>query len=1156
MANWTKAQQAAIDIQNKTILVSAAAGSGKTAVLVERIIREITREKDPLDVDALLVMTFTRAAAAQMKERIYHRLEALWQGEEHPEKKERLKKQMLLLEGAKIMTIDSFCLSVVRENIDKLPIDPMFSLAEENDLVLLQGDVLEEILEQEYENSSPEFSLLADAFAGSRGDKRIGEFILGLYKVAASQPWPKKWLQGLVEVPDAWQEYMKEQLGLMLGEGVKKMDLALEIAAEPGGPAVYLPEFQLERLQLERAGTAEDMLSMAAALKTITFDRLKAARKVDEDLKTRAKNLRDGVKKLVVEKLVPAFFFEEERLKEETAFSAAITRALVDITLKFMEALEEKKAEKNIMDFSDMEHLALGILTNPDGTPSQRAEIYREQFAEIYIDEYQDSNRLQEELVRAIEKNNVFMVGDVKQSIYGFRQASPELFNEKYREYPDYFVLEGPKNKVLLNQNFRSRKEVLQSINGIFLHIMQEGIGGIAYGPQTALYPGASFAESPDCKSEILLITGKEKGGSEARLEARVIAKRIRRLFAEKFLVTEGENRRPLEYGDIVILLRSGSDYAAEMDKVLKDEGIPAYSGSSKGYFATLEVKKILAVLGAIDNPYQDIPLAAFLNSAIIGMEDRELSYIAALYKKEKDPEFFRLYQALLYGRDHEKLEEGVRQKIRTALQILKTYRERAKYLSIEELLLSFYNETNYLELAGALPGGSARKANLLLLVQKAKSYEKTGYRGLFHFIRYIQRLKDFNTDFGEAVSLSEGENQVQIMTIHRSKGLEFPICFVAGTQRRFNEMDLRTGVVVDQSLGLGWDYVDMKHNIKESTLKKNALKLKKKNDMLGEELRILYVALTRAKEKLIITGCVKDEEKADQKMEHREVSLLDIRGAACFLDWILMSFSSEDFHLEKISLEDAVDQEEKKQIRAEELKKHILRQEPLLSPVIKERLGFSYPHQGETRRDTKLSISELKRFTQPAPDPKSRVLFEGRKRSGDLEGALSRGNAYHRLLQFLDYEGIDPANIRESLLAQLPSMGFSKGNLFEKKPRELAAIEGFLTSELGERFFKAQKEGRLFREQPFMMGISAQELGLGDSQELVLIQGMIDAYIEGEDILLADYKTDWVREEQELVERYRYQMLYYKRALEMMTGKQVRESYLYSFALGRAIPL
>ena len=1145
---WTKAQQAAIDIKKGSILVSAAAGSGKTAVLVERIIKKITDNDNPVDVDSLLVMTFTRAAATSMKEKIYNALlKEMEKHETNTVEFKRLKEQSVLLASAKIMTTDSFCLSIIRENIDKIDIDPAFCVADESEISLLKADTMEKLLESEYEAANKDFMELSDAFANSKGDKSIVEFIEKLYRFAVSKPWPLEWLDSLNESDDKWQEYIYNQIMKSVDSVLQDIDEMIDICNEEEGPASYLDNVLEERSSIGGIKKAADIFELSKKLNSVSFDKLKAAKGGDKDLRERAKAIRDKYKDNI-SKLAQDYDFDKDRVFLEEQSEKAKIRAVVDLTKKYISLFNEKKREKNLVDFSDIEHLALGILVDENKNPTKVAKAYKKEFSEIYIDEYQDSNYLQEAIVNAIEKNNVFMVGDVKQSIYGFRQASPKLFMEKYKTFKSFDGIDDEDaKKVVLSKNFRSRKNVLDGANVLFKKIMKEDIGGIDYDDDAALYLGASFdAGDKEYVSELMLtdVGSIEDDTSAIELEARAIAKRIKEL--KKELKVDGG--RDLKYSDIVILVRAS--IGESIAKVLNDENIPAYAENNKGYFQTFEVRKILAILAAVDNPYSDVDLTAFLNSEIVGMTDLELANIVSDYRKKQNIEKskkIRMMDAIIFEENEGSIEEATKKKIRKAIEFLDEYGKKSTYMNIQALLQDIYNKTDFLNITAAMPGGQVRKANLMLLISKAGTFGNSGYSGLYNFIRYIAKLKDFDNDFGEAGILSENDDIVRIMTIHKSKGLEFPVCFLANANRSFNKTDLKQGIVIDNDFGLGVQYVDSENNIKDSSVKQNVIKYKLGTELMGEELRVLYVALTRAMEKMIISGTCKDVKKALETNKENP-RFLDIRSCNSYLDLILLSFDRVHFDLKLYDYKTLLDEEKLTQKEVGDLHKVFEGSNTKKYAELKKRLDYTYPYSVNVDLKTKFSVSEIKRMSQS----EEFEIKQNKEKTGSVNNAGERGNAYHKLMQRLHYENIE--NFKNRLEFVKSEIALLKNASY----RELVNPEDivkFLDTKLGEIFIKYHKN--LKRENQFIMGISAREANMGDSDETVLIQGVIDAYIDTKDGMnLVDYKTDNVKDADTLINRYKVQLELYKKSLEMSTGKNVSEIFIYSFALGKEIRL
>lgn len=1225
--SWTDEQKAVIESRNRNLLVSAAAGSGKTAVLVERIIRMITEGEEPLRVDQLLVMTFTKAAADEMRERVLKAVDEKLM--ENPDSS-HLQMQAAMIPYAQITTIDSFCLGLIREHYNKLDIDPAFRVGDEGELILLRADVMKEMLEECYEKGDPLFERFVETYATGKSDRGIEDYIMQVYTFSQSNPWPEEWLFNCrqeLETCDmgrimdtAWMKFLMRDAELQLSELKSQMEAAREVCEEENGPEAYLPMLTNDLRMLDRLLRADDYETFNEQLKEVSFDRLASIRNkdIDPDKKAYVTGIRDRVKK-AVGKLLALYCFEspQEVLSDIRGTREAVTQ-LLDLAGEYARRYREKKQEKNLVDFNDLEHYALDILlTREDGrpVPSDVADELSSQFEEILVDEYQDSNDVQEALIGSISrerfgKPNVFMVGDVKQSIYQFRLARPQLFLEKYNSYSKE---EGKYQKIELHQNFRSRNQVLESINEVFYQIMTENLGDIRYTKETALHPGAEFLPADlrvGEKSELLMIHAEgnllkqldeDAADYTAReMEAKVIAAKIREftdpingLFVwDKKLDGKG-GYRIAGYGDMVILLRSLSGWAEDFVSVLMNEGIPAYAERKTGYFTATEVETVLSMLNIIDNPMQDIPLAAVLKSPVGGITDEEMAHLMALWKKTaKKGQDRGLYGAWQnYLEEYEGKEDpdhpGLFMKLKAFSGMLSEYRKKSAYLSIHELLYDLYEGTGYYDYVSAMPAGEVRRANLSMLVEKASAYEKTSYTGLFHFIRYIENLKKYDTDFGEA-SLAGEENTVRVMSIHKSKGLEFPVVFLAGMGKKFNKQDAYGKILIDPDLGIGTDFLDLDRRIKAPTLKKHVLRRKMELGAMGEELRVLYVAMTRAKEKLVMTGL---DRYLDKKLERfaeiprveGQIPFTLLSAADSYLDWLLMSLSGKymdigivseegqdtgNLVVKELSVSGLVGREMERQAEKSLTKDSLLSLDTEMvydrafAADLKAAFEYRYPYVADIGLHTKLSVSELKKKGQFTDDEESEFLptipafFTEEGKEEKVRGAF-RGTAYHRALELLDFGKV---RTREELRAAI--LSFQRDRRMDEESISLLSEDlliAFLHSSLGQRMAAAQAEGRLKKEQQFVIGIPAREMDVGDSDERILVQGIIDAFMEEEGALvLVDYKTDHIRpgEEQVLVDRYQVQMDYYKRALEQMTGKKVKEKIIYSLALEKEVSL
>ncbi len=1198
---WTRNQESAIALKGRTVLVSAAAGSGKTAVLVERIVSRILEPESSYSIEDLLVMTFTRAAASGMKERIKKALEKALSAlpPERKAERRRIRRELTLVDLARICTIDSFCMSLVKENIDKVDMDPAFRIADEEDLKLLQSDVLGELMEEEYEAAQEDFLFLLDVFAKVKGDDGLLGNIDRIYRCAQSMAWPMEYLDALEKGAYSAQdleELMFRQVKAVLEQALRDMEYIEGLAAGDEDLHRNLFGKRDEKKKKESLGiynkenNEKDTLCLAlraksleeqrAALSSIKFHTLNMSKNKDTELAAKVKMLRSAYK-ADIQALFAYLDVTKEELLQEEDFSARLRAALLRLTREYTRRLQEKKTERGIADFNDIAHAALHVLWQA-GEKTDIAKQYARDFKEIYVDEYQDSNFIQEELLRAIENNNVFMVGDVKQSIYGFRQAKPALFIEKYKKYPLY--REGqPESKepckVILSDNFRSRASVLESVNALFYRLMGKDVGDILYDEDAALHAAASYTEDSlqnSAGKTRFCYLDKSGADEEAKRckdiewEAKLIAWNIRDLMRQRMHVQEEGRLRPLMYRDIVILLRNTKGKAKVIADELLRQGIPCYASSKHGFFDTYEIQKFLAFLSVIDNPTLELPLCAYLKSPVVCLDNRALALFSGReIRGERD-----VYRSLLYileifaGEEEEekrRLEallgrENIR-KVQRAFAYLERYRRESAFLPLHVLIRKILTETSFLDYVSAMPGGEVRRANLLLLMEKAKSYEESGYSGLFDFIRYIADLKEQNTDFGEASLISENADTVRIMTIHASKGLEYPVCIVAGLASSFGSMDLREKMLIEDEFGLSFSYKDMQYRTEGESLQKRLAKERIKEGIRAEELRLLYVAMTRAKELLILTSCFRLPSKEKEYgflhlAEKKAAPKHYIASAGSYLDWFWMckSILQESVDFQQFSYEDlraAGEEERKMEVLPEDGEKDIAALFDCRS--IEKMLDFSYAFQEDTRIHNKVSVSELKRKQQEQEDMLFKYQAKERSVVGAKQKASERGNAYHRLMDLLDFAGIRPTSDLRNLMEMFLEQGYMEQE--EQKLIDIREVEAFLRSALFARMAKAASTNALHREKQFYMSLAAKDLGLGNSEELVLVQGVVDAYIEEEDgISIIDYKTDKVSDKEELLKRYEKQLDYYALAISKSTQKPVKDKIIWSFSLGEEI--
>ncbi|MBS7008538.1 helicase-exonuclease AddAB subunit AddA [Anaerostipes sp.] len=1184
---WTKEQQQVIEERGCSLLVSAAAGSGKTAVLVERIIEKISAKNDPVDVDRLLVVTYTHAAANEMKERIRKAIEK--KVEEEPEN-EHLIRQLSLIHKAQITTIHSFCLNLIRDYYYKLDLDPNFAIGDQGQMELMKLEVMDDVLEEAYGEQSDAFVEFIESYIPGKNDDRLKDYVLGLYESSRSHIDPLGWLS---EAREGFQIRTKEELAqaVWMKEILKDakavaesacgvIKAAKEAASAPQGPYFYLPTLSADLEAMEQFQEAETYEDFGKVFLDFSKPRLNGRKKktdvIDSDLQEYCKDLRKKAYGLIDSVRSSYFYKPESEIIRQIRMVRRPMEGFISLTERFYHRFMERKKLDNLLDFSDLEHLALELLTDgfdENGIPSV-SEIAREKaeyYHEIYIDEYQDSNFLQDAILtsvsmRSLGGNNVFMVGDVKQSIYSFRLARPELFIEKYHGYQ----ADGKDAKLIeLRNNFRSRGEVLYTVNDIFYQIMHASLGNIEYTKDVALVPSFPYkeAEGAGGNAELLLVSRDWADASEDDkdvLEARMIADRIKKLVdgpSPQMVLDQDENGsemyRKAEYRDIVILLRSVKGNAEKIQEVLMDAGIPAVSSSQSGYFDTVEVRVVLSLLTVVDNLYADIEMAAFLRSPMVGMTGEDLARLKLGGNKK------HLYDCLT-----EIQEEN--EKACKALSVLGRLREAKTYLSLHELLWMAFDLTGYYHYAGAMPQGAKRQGNLLMLVEQAKSYEASRYKGVFHFIRYMEQCKEYNMDFGEANPLGGNENLVTITSIHKSKGLEYPIVFLSKTHKKFNLRDTSGSILFHPDYYIGPDLVNIKQRTKQPTIMKGMISRQLVKDSLGEELRVLYVALTRAKEKLIMTGV---QGNNHQIRKGNTISYVDLLSARSYLEWLLMAagnmdsspfevrfFSEEDMALNRV--EEIFTSCRDKGMLTDELEAMSGTEE---AQAMKRAFAYQYPYKRERDGRLKYSVSEIKRMSQAAepeeayqPETKTEPVYPKFLKQEAGVSPASRGTAVHKVMELLDFSSEYTPELLKKHVRQWAAEGKIEEGMEPLIPQD--DIMAFLNSDLGHRIRKAAEREEEYKEAQFVMGVKFREMEPeAKSNDYVVVQGIIDLYFkEGDELVLVDYKTDRVKpgEEEILVSRYRAQLQYYKKALEQMEQKKVKECYIYSVPLRKAISL
>ncbi|MDU4939603.1 MAG: helicase-exonuclease AddAB subunit AddA [Clostridium sp.] len=1224
---WTEEQLKAIETRRCNLLIAAAAGSGKTAVLVERIIRIITNEESPVDIDRLLVVTFTSAAASEMRERI---ASAITKALEKSPNSKNLQKQLTLLSRANITTMHSFCLDVIKNNFHIIDLDPAFRILDETEGMLLRSEVLEELFEDKYENDDKDFLDLVEAYSDSKSDDKLKDIVLDLYKFSMSGPWPQKWLRdkseefniSTIEELDksSWMKVFIENLVIELQGLISMEEKALELCKETGGLEPYIDTFRddITMLQMIYEHLGAGVVEIYNRLSSANFSKLKTVRKAnvsDENVQGRVKAIRDDVKKKINKLRDEIFSMTPDEMLHSVKSSYPYMKTLSNLVIEFQDKFSNAKKERGALDFNDLEHLCLKILTSEN---SGVADNFKEYFDEVLVDEYQDSNAVQEAIIDLVSRKysddpNVFMVGDVKQSIYRFRQAKPELFLEKYNTYSKE---QGKNIKIQLYKNFRSRDEVIKGVNYIFKEIMSRVVGELEYTDEEALNLGASYKDaeednyvvggkielnildkSTEVEEEILIEEEEDLGA--INLEARIVANRIKELLSNKdgkvFKVLDKETGeyRPVTYKDIVILLRATKNWSEVFLDELGAEGIPVYADTGSGYFESIEIRTIMSLLKVIDNPMQDIPLIAVLRSPIMSFSAEDLTNIRLV---DKDKYFYE--NIISISNEEFDCEKELIEKCNIFLERLNVWRKKSIYTPIDEFIWYLYTDTAYYGYVGAMPNGVLRQANLRILFQRAKQYEKTSFKGLFNFINFINKLRKSSGDMGSAKVLGENEDVVRIMSIHKSKGLEFPVVFVCGSGKQFNLMDLNNNILYHEELGFGPELVDLDKRVSYPTLPKEAIKQRIRLETLSEEVRILYVAFTRAKEKLIITGAVNGLEKWITKccnaaaLDKDIILPSEVLKGKSYLDWIGMAICKhrdgeslrELVGANDISIKDDLSTwsvktwtksdliVDKKNSDVDEINEENLLINFDCSSVDKEierRLDFRYKFRESTLIKSNFSVSELKKknfeqvpvidteelFKEDICNIKPKFLQEERGLT-----AAEKGTAMHFVMQKVDLSRVSTI---EEIQVQLKEL--VDRELLSKEEYKVISpykVKKFFISKLGERMLSAHNRGDIvYRELPFYTEIDVHRIDPDLPKEVegdkVRLQGVIDSFFyEDNEVILLDYKTDYVEQgnEEELINKYRMQIQYYKEALEKITKTKIKECYLYSFYLEKEI--
>lgn len=1178
--NYTKEQEQAIFLRGKNIMVSAGAGAGKTRVLVSRMAELIMDKEHPIEADRFLVMTFTNAAAAEMKERIGTELEERL--EKDPDNL-YLRKQIRKIRQADISTIHSFCNHLIRTHYNELAIDPSFRIGEEGELFLLRQQAVEQVLEEAYASGRESFLQFVEAYAPGKNDTVLEEMIEDLYHFSRSFPNADGWFEKtgkeavILAGKDGWDT--STAVTLLLSKAQKE---SLQIQEElyqllesvtEDAPEKYTGLLQEIKEYITSLTQAKDYNSYYKVLSQKSISSFpRAAKKEKEwELYEEVKEFHQKVREQINSQKENVFTAPAEELQREAAVIYPLLEEYMALTKRFAEIYFLCKKEKNVYDFDDLEHFALELLVESydeqgAAQPSETAKELSKKYKMIFVDEYQDTNLVQETILEMLlnkKHNSLFTVGDVKQSIYRFRQARPDLF---LRRKDQYISQADAGVSIELRDNFRSATGVLTFTNYIFSQLMEKEFGGVDYNEKTALRPGDGGPMMQDEETSEILFFQKDSASAlkevpeDILAESAVICKRIKELIEEGY-----------HYGDMVILLRSGAGRMEPMAEFLEQEGIPVSCDNKTGYFQTREIIVMLNYLSIVDNIYQDIPMASVMLSSIGKFTEEELVKLRVLIEepvrgKYTLYDFMRLYM-------QEGTEEELKKKIRDFLMNLLYFRQQKKEQPLSTLLWDIYERTGFYYDVQLMPDGEKRKENLLMLLKKAEDYEKTVFKGLFYFNRYMKQLKSYEIEMGEAGTSMEEEDVVKIMTIHKSKGLEFPVVFVSGLSKKFNRMDLNKAVLCHPELGIGMECVNTTLRFHHPSLMKKAIQEKAWKDTLEEEMRILYVAMTRAKRKLILTGLIKSEElEAGMRASIQAQKW----RAGSMMDWILPIMAEQFQNTDKIWLKARLfswsDIEELFNAREREEAafsyRHFMEEyvEGQDSSLIKKAFSHVYPNMEATKWKRKYSVSELKSLSQITlpneesvvyePDEEERIIPQFLKEEREEVGGAAKGTIVHKIMEMLPFAKIQTKKQLFDWIADL-EQSYPESKQISAKWL-YRGIEAFLFSEQGEKIRKMDEAGKVKKELPFTVGLPVSLINQDtEAEDTVVVQGVIDACADmGNHLCLIDYKTDQIKEgeEQQLLDRYGNQMLYYKAALEQILEKRVSEIYLYSFSLKKFI--
>lgn len=1180
---WTNEQQNAISAPVSNMLVTAGAGSGKTAVMVERIIKKVTSE-NPVDIDKILIVTYTNAAAAEIRERITKAL--LKKLDENPESY-MLQRQLSLINKANICTIHSFCLGVIKSNFNSIGIDPDFKIGDDAEISILKNQALDEVLDEAYESDDEDFLKLVRAYT-KKNDMALMEMINSLYNFSMSMPDPENWLETACK---SYENPMSNIcIDYMLSRAVSYLDYALSLYDEGIKLCTVSQDFSafMEFLKIEQDSVRNIKYNIQKgwndgynAVNQTEFRRRPSIKTNETYVADTLKTIRDNAKSVV--KTVKDNIFTSclDDMTDDFVFLFPYVKKLTELTNKYREKFNELKHNRKIVDFNDFEHFTLKILRNADGSKSDIAKNISEDFAEIYVDEYQDCNNVQETIFSLISSENegepnLFMVGDVKQSIYKFRDANPSIFIKKESTYGDYVENKNlPECKIQLNKNFRSRKQILDGVNFIFSQIMSKEIGEIDYTEKDYLTYGASYINTDDFNDNISVCilenndTSNDEELSSIELESKFVAQEINRIVSDENIQIFDKEKgiyRQVKYSDIVILLRSTKNKAEYFENALMDLGIPAYSDVGGGYFEASEIRELISLLKIICNPLDDINLVTVMRSALYNLNDDEL---ASIRLSERDDYFYNA--SLVYAETH---DDKITSKLKRLFYDLSKFKTHSKYMPVGEFIWYVINETNYLSYISTFANYEQKKANIRIFAEQGISFEKGNFKGLYNFINYLDNIKLRGGDMDSAKIIGENENVVRIMSIHKSKGLEFPVVFLSMCNKKFNLMDSYGSMILHKELGIGLEYIDYDNSFSFPLITKNAIKMKLKSETLSEEERVLYVALTRAKEKLYITGVVNDFDAYIQKCADIVSTTQDIKlspniteNVQSYLDWIMLSLvrhrdapvetlvhyikTDSKFNIESVDIEN-------EDIILDKQPKVISITKKQYADEIKRRLEYSYEYKDVNAIPTNVTVTEIKRILND--DDSSYKLYKKsdltvpRFMIKDTKLPKSAiGTLTHLAMQKINLtQSINKDTIKEDICS-LVSNNFITDD--ESKYIDIEKIHAFFSSDIGKKMLYSD---RVYREYPFKIMLDASEIfDVKSKNENLVVQGTIDAffYDENGDIILIDYKTDKVTTTSEdIADKYKNQIKYYKIAIERITGRKVSESYIYLFDTGQLV--